>query len=1046
MELTALHYWNQPLGYVGRAFLQPYCSSISSYFSLRNLAVCGGSASLLALAFCYIQKRKLWWFTRFINSISVTHDKRLLDEFRIRNKWAPVHPYRAKPTNHPHPKAAAARCQATTTIQALIESVDLVRHDVSTSSREENKQWVTGKHSCTKLYYDEADLNGTPHDDEYRAAANTVVTMVDVDYYIEDFSRWAGRPMLLYTSVPQAVAGEGVDSVYAFVDENRMTEVVRGGARYTSRVWDYSPDLVIIKNTLGFCVYAVERQLQPNTHNRYLVLLHPRTTVRMPHCLFKWLGGLAGYTGGRAEPLKRMKMSRQGSYLGAIFTNPELQSMYSVRQSYGPITADHVDIPSLAYAAIRSQMTVKGKTPLYTADLERIMVNCCADKPPKWFSYFLGELIHCRPDDRFWVNYYVHGAGPFVHDEGKPAAKLGAPVIANSSAKAPTNTVGNDIACVTARVIAPRNGTDPPSRYKSYSREFRDLVVPPANVGKLVPVDHMVVIANQTSPMQRLRQAAERYHPFDGTKAMVIVSMQKKEAYATANDPRNISTTSQAFTEAFSRYMYAVKDYCKQYKWYCPGMTPAQTADAITDFCAKVSERGSTVVETDYSRFDGSMSSFLRDVEQRIYTALFHPSALKELGELLLNDANNVAFTNHGIRYHTGDGRLSGSPSTTVGNTIVNAFVAYCSYREMNYSVKESFARVGPKYGDDGLDDGAGKFVEVASDLGILLKLLPKVEKSVSFCGRIFVDPLLSKGSICDPIRALRRIPVITSGKPIHQGLTERVAGYLATDAATPLVGDYLTALVRVHDLDVCNYDVTDHDMNFRIRMGPYPYGEHESDREAALSIIARQFGVEIDVVLAAIEALAAAMTDDDLVRVRNLFPEDISEVNDRFVLVPEGREVGGNKTDHPRSETIVENGSENVKISKDDKSSIVVDKDDRKEDVAGQEQRQRERQRERTEKRERERPVKRPLDGKVSKQRHGVEGPHAVVSQSTTDRPATDDAVGERLPVKSNRRRRNKHGGSTDPLRIPDHTIGVRGDPAHTTVRAVGTISVPLV
>jgi hypothetical protein len=304
---------------------------------------------------------------------------------------------------------------------------------------------------------------------------------------------------------------------------------------------------------------------------------------------------------------------------------------------------------------------------------------------------------------------------------------------------------------------------------------------------------------------------------------------------------------------------------------------------------------------------------------------------------------------------------------------------------------------------------------------------------------------LISRGSICDPLRALRRIPVITSGKPVLQGLTERVAGYLATDSSTPLVGHYLDALARIYKLDVKDYHVSDHDMDFRIRMGPYPFGEHTKDTELAINIIGRQFAVETDVVMAAIENLGAATTVEDLVSIRCMFPEDSTSDSERFVFVPEGREVGGNKCDHPQVETHLET-AKNKKISKDDGTKIVVDNDDGEESISSQKARQRERQRER--KRERETKRQRPATvvREVQQQRDGVERPDVVVCQPASNSQATDDAVGQRLPIKGNRVRNRRNRVTANFVRVPDHAIGVLGHSPNPAVQSVGALPLPLV
>ena len=231
---------------------------------------------------------------------------------------------------------------------------------------------------------------------------------------------------------------------------------------------------------------------------------------------------------------------------------------------------------------------------------------------------------------------------------------------------------------------------------RKVAKDFVRHLVPIAGTGRPYPLTY--VEEQQTKPFQRARNDANRYHD---EFTMMVKAFQKKEAYNAPNYPRNISTVPHTQNVKLSSYTYAFKASVLQHvPWYMPTHTPAEIADAVQNLATSSTE----LVETDYSKFDGTFLRFMRVcVEFAIYKRWVHLDHLPELTTLLANEIQAPAVTRLGIKYDPDCSRLSGSALTTDGNSIANAFVSYLAGRVAGMDDDEAWSWIGIVYGDDGL-------------------------------------------------------------------------------------------------------------------------------------------------------------------------------------------------------------------------------------------------------------------------------------------------------------------------------------------------------
>ena len=262
------------------------------------------------------------------------------------------------------------------------------------------------------------------------------------------------------------------------------------------------------------------------------------------------------------------------------------------------------------------------------------------------------------------------------------------------------------------------------------------------------------------------------------------------------------------------------------------------------------------MVETDFSKFDGTISNWLREyVEIACYTAWVSSEYKTELRERISAELSSTAVTTLGVRYLPGGSRLSGSPLTTDGNTLINAFVTYCALRESGYSPQEAWDALGIYAGDDGLSPGVPDQIELtAKCLGLSVKAkiccapdmsLPSLSAGShpTFLARIFYDPWNgAAGSIQDPLRMLSKIHLTTSPNniPIDLAAIHKLRGILLLDPDAPIISEWSRRLIKIfherhfgtplEDQQMLAYveglsndpkiDVIQDDLNFWVRNG----------------------------------------------------------------------------------------------------------------------------------------------------------------------------------------------------------------------------------
>ncbi|QKN84407.1 reverse transcriptase [Rice Noda-like virus] len=685
-----------------------------------------------------------------------------------------THPMRSV-NIHTHPESAVNRSAMASWMEEVAIQNGFDPYHVSKS----NSDQLGG----SRYYYNAKDL--TINFDDKPITKNTAFIFTDVDYYA-DMNSWLKlfKPILMYTIVPTQMSKRTSEYQYHF-EGNDLVYTVCGGASYQHKLWVYEGDTLAVDTDDYLLTYSIEQRIVPeDVDHRYICLL-PATKVPHPY------SDLLSFKG---EHLKRF---RNDGFLYEPITD-----QLSIQASSKYHT---VELRGIIYEAIKQRIACKTSPPII-ADVERILrdakVPDACTMAPILFNHVTSNIernviLTTSLDNSFQPVV----TGCLTNEDGSPMGESATSNLVFPGAAFPTNSEASDLATVQGRVIRPSNDKIPPRYYRTEANNFITQLLR-SNVGTGQPWTIEQVRKEQDGAMQRARFNCTQ-HLMTTNGENKLTSFVKAEAYSTANDPRNITTMSPELTTMMSTFTYAFKeDILKKQHFYAPGKTTLEIVELLRE---QQGEDG--MVCTDYNRFDGSISEWLqKHVGQAAYMRWLET---KFKGEFLhWFDAVFIkkARTKHGVTYNPGWGTRSGSPITTDVNTLINAFVMFCAYRKMGYNIKDSFKKIGVTIGDDGIQKYIPGLIEalisVTKDLGLSLDVQHHPTGPYPFCGRLFIDPLTINDSHQDLKRTLPKLHLVAASPlSLEQRITNKAAGYLVTDAKTPIIGVWARKIMQITKL-----------------------------------------------------------------------------------------------------------------------------------------------------------------------------------------------------------------------------------------------------
>jgi len=611
--------------------------------------------------------------------------------------------------------------------------------------------------------------------------------MVDVDYYVEMGRVLAGKsdPVLIYTTQPSKVANSKGDTVHYFSKDNKLITHVSGGAKYEHPIWDYNRDSVMaVKRIFGIpiCVtHCLVDQRHVNSEKK-LVMFTPVGTWTGLSCWFAlwWIRGEElthlkpvenGWSTLYSQSSKGLVVSigRAGTYGEATVPAETLEQMFAADR----LSKQNANVGSVASWAesdrkvgviiadfIRENKSIKAP---YVANVSDGVIGYSAD-------------LTCDDNDKSTI-------APFM------------PAVVAGGCFAPAQDTKTTSWGVESRVTNLKQ-----IRSLTISRIQRrralDFVKRVVNTGKLSPVDFEAVWENQTRTTQRaiLEEASNTGEVTDDT----ISSFMKREAYAKVGTPRVISTLPGLTKLEYSRYTLAASKHIKEFSWYA-FRKPMEIAERV----AEIVNGAVLVAETDFSRMDGHVTQEVREmIEEPIMIGLFgeDPEMIRLMREQYNKDGQLGSR-----KYETGFARASGSPETSLFNTILTAFISFSAMCEMGMDYDEAWKSLGVYGGDDGLVTIPPRFTAEQADIsyrncavawGQVLKLdFKKTGEPVQFLARFYGNAWTGGlDSMSDVKRQLVKfhttISLVNEMTP-EQKAMDKACAILLTDKNTPILGDF---------------------------------------------------------------------------------------------------------------------------------------------------------------------------------------------------------------------------------------------------------------
>jgi len=292
------------------------------------------------------------------------------------------------------------------------------------------------------------------------------------------------------------------------------------------------------------------------------------------------------------------------------------------------------------------------------------------------------------------VNRYQYVEGQNFEPTAKPSLVAFMTPVMNE-AYAPDRTLGNEECAISGRIAKVKQSYIRPDCFMvQLIDEFTDLLVGDLK-HMLEPVDVEVVYERQPRPsQQRILMDAEC---LDTKHSPSNNSFMKSEPYPGPKDPRLITTVDCVDKRDYSRVMYAFEVVLKQHSWYAFGQCPRDIAYTVAAVCTRAE---ACVINTDFSRFDGHGSNVMRDLERLSLMKAFAPQYRNMVIDLHRRQYGLKVYGRFGTQYDQGFARASGSPETSLFNSLVNAFVAYSCLRRTKrdgayYSPAEAFSALG---------------------------------------------------------------------------------------------------------------------------------------------------------------------------------------------------------------------------------------------------------------------------------------------------------------------------------------------------------------
>lgn len=761
---------------------------------------------------------------------------------------------------HSHGESANSRASANTLMNTFVDMIGFKPYSLSMSHGE------AGHMDGQRLYYTAKDLQSEVIND--RITPLHVIRLTDVDYYVDMAKYLSGLNVIIYTLVPNFLAGLITNGVISVNPDNTITNNIHGGGSYTHKLWDYETDHLMVDHWWGTSLYLLEQR--KITDDRRVIFFNFIRNIYGP---FAWFlpGRRLRYRQmvyGDVAYLRRQELQTLGHH--------HYTAVEHVFALLGAISSVVISDRSLQTSLIRTRCAKEPQI----SDIERILRS--NDEPnPAYAASVLFYLIKSNNKLLNVMNNFTSQAIspdmyqttiPLVTEDAKPSCRTIAPPILDEGFH-PGRSYNNDHACIDGRIKQVKNKTTKyPPFYWVCLNEFIDFFIPQPHA--LSPKDFDYQYQQFNRPSQRGIVNACKHVFFLGK--FFIKAFQKAEIYSKISDPRNISTLPVDHNFRLGQYSYSLSEaYLKTSHWYAFAQHPQELTKRVLEVCTDQDY----VVPTDVSRCDGSMGYIHYCLMQAVVMRAFAPQYHAEILTLLKKEAYAKGFTTHDLQYTALYNTLSGSSSTSWRNSVANAFMNYIALRH-DFAPFDSYQKLGIYGGDDGISRCVNPAIleRVFAKCGMLLKAEVVAKGSpLTFLGRIFLDPSTTPESIIDVRRHLVKLHLTTAPEivPVSLVYQRRAEGYAITDPNTPLISNWAKYIMRVYPATAQHLIVKySHyllrDVTYWSRFdAPFP---PLKNLELAYSVIAKSIGVDVADVVRLSDRLDACDSTEDYAKLSHYF------------------------------------------------------------------------------------------------------------------------------------------------------------------------------
>lgn len=729
----------------------------------------------------------------------------------LRSKFvqAPMPPARETP-GHTHATAAAARNKASLFIELVCNTIGLRPLYYQCSASDQRL-----RRDGSRSYYWPKDLIVAPQ--PFVPDRDAAIAIVDVDHYLDmpTFLSENTNPILISTFQPTKCA-DVIDNFSYTFDKNSIVEYkVSGGGVYRHEVWNYAQDTITATRwfyflPIGSTVYHVDRRTTSAHHE--VVLLSP--TAR-----WGFFSTLVAMLTLAATPLKRLNLNRNNHNRLTVKTESGLYTSTSVPGQHACATVKTVTDDTIANLvrasrtaitrnAVESQLEeipdradrAAAATILFTYHIGACAPVTLSSTTNALITKFASPFLELTPPDVVFPNEPTirgYQIGTWNEDATLLMRPFMSPLL--NEAFAPYSTRDNEQAAIQGRIIDVHNDAEMTPFLLQCANEFAERFVG-RHAATVVPVDYDEVEERQARPSQR---AIIQEQSWWLRAKRIVKTFMKAEAYTGLKDPRIISTVNGKDKIDYARFSYAIAQYFKDHvEMYAFGKSPEEITTRVAEICVLAR----WMVETDFTRFDGSIGVPFRIMEVIVFMLLLHPDYKATFSELYEAHHHQIAVGTYGTVVETENTQLSGDMMTSLANTLRNMFVTFVAFRctrvggaYMDADSAWEETKKGIYGGDDGLTPNVSKpaYEKACAMLGLKakIKVSQRGEMGVTFLARVYgPDVWTGDTSNCaDLPRQLAKLHVCRP-RPANvtpqQILTEKMLGYYMTDYNTPIVGE----------------------------------------------------------------------------------------------------------------------------------------------------------------------------------------------------------------------------------------------------------------